>query len=182
MSGRADAHSTLARDCEYNTDLNIANSNRPYFNGFQPVAGRSNEGFYWPTATGTLCSFPHLLSAPGRIEDEAELIGSTGPEPRLAHICPDCPGITFKRAIDRKRHYEAFHTKAVLWCPAYDCPRNSFYGDYPFPRVRKDKLKEHIRKMHKSDNERQRWPEWFAQLRTVTRNAEKRLRTTRAHV
>ncbi|KAF2826775.1 hypothetical protein CC86DRAFT_406028 [Ophiobolus disseminans] len=76
-----------------------------------------------------------------------------------------CSNVTFGRHIDVKRHHEAYHTDAVLWCPASDCPRNAVYGHYPFP-LRKDKVRDHIRKMHKSDEEKQCWPEWFMQLKS----------------
>ena len=93
--------------------------------------------------------------------------GHTSSLSKLVCSYPTCSGISFGRLMDLKRHHESFHTNAVLWCPAFDCPRNAMYGDDPFPRIRRDKLMDHIRKVHKSDAERRCWPDWFEQMKAT---------------
>jgi hypothetical protein len=63
---------------------------------------------------------------------------------------PACRNKSFGRWADLKRHIEAFHEVKdnVLWCPVSTCKRSEAFGDKPFPTTRKDKLMEHIRKMH----------------------------------
>jgi hypothetical protein len=87
-------------------------------------------------------------------------------KPKLTCPYHECSDLLFGRPTELRRHTKAFHTDttAALWCPAYDCPRNKDYGNDPYPAVRKDKIKEHIRKMHQSDVERRWWPVWFADI------------------
>jgi hypothetical protein len=56
-----------------------------------------------------------------------------------------CSEKTFGRVKDLTRHYHACHTDEVLWCPFNDCARSNVK---PFPKARKDKLKEHCRNIH----------------------------------
>jgi hypothetical protein len=59
-----------------------------------------------------------------------------------------CSERTFGRVKDLTRHYHACHTDEVLWCPFNDCARSNVK---PFPKARKDKLKEHCRNIHGYD-------------------------------
>jgi hypothetical protein len=83
--------------------------------------------------------------------------------------CPfdECDNVTFGRYQDLKRHHGTFHVESAIWCPAYDCPRNVEYGDYPFPRIRLDKLRKHIRNIHNSDEEKMLWPMWFQEMKST---------------
>lgn len=79
-------------------------------------------------------------------------------------ICdkPSCVSKTFGRQAELNRHYEQFHsqTSSDIYCPADDCNRNWIYGqDHPFSSARKDKLREHIRKVHRPDEQKLR--SWF---------------------
>lgn len=60
---------------------------------------------------------------------------------------PECDGTTFKRWFELKRHYNGAHAEEgeVHWCGVVGCQRNEADGR-PFPR--KDKLKDHLRKVH----------------------------------
>lgn len=63
---------------------------------------------------------------------------------------PECNEKTFRRWAELNRHEQAFHGERddVLWCPVSTCERSEAYGDDPFPKSRKDKLTEHIRRVH----------------------------------
>jgi hypothetical protein len=61
------------------------------------------------------------------------------------------------------------HVETKLWCPVRDCRRNADYGKHPFPRARRDKAMDHIRKVHKSETERSLWPVWEQELKSVGR-------------
>jgi hypothetical protein len=133
--------------------------------------------------TGTLPSLAyHFLSADAHVVcaeqsgTKAELVAPTFeqllpcdlahiylPAAKFTCVFPECTDVTFGRLQDLKRHHRAFHQNTVLWCPAFDCPRNEEYGDNPY--ARRDKLMEHIRRMHKSEAEVQLWPVWFETLR-----------------
>ncbi|KAH8732009.1 hypothetical protein GQ44DRAFT_271335 [Phaeosphaeriaceae sp. PMI808] len=78
---------------------------------------------------------------------------------------PGCPA-SFTRHTDLRRHTQSFHKGADshLWCPAPHCPRSQSYGDRPYPKARRDKLNEHIGKMHDSEQDRALWPLWARQI------------------
>lgn len=60
-----------------------------------------------------------------------------------------CNNVRFNRWHDLERHDNTFHNGiSVLWCPNAECNRSKGPGHKPFPKIRKDKLKEHVRKMH----------------------------------
>jgi hypothetical protein len=63
---------------------------------------------------------------------------------------PACRNKRFSRWADLKRHIDAFHNvnEKGLWCPVSTCARSKAFGDKPFCKTRKDKLIEHIRRMH----------------------------------
>ncbi|KAF2626719.1 hypothetical protein BU25DRAFT_311583, partial [Macroventuria anomochaeta] len=63
---------------------------------------------------------------------------------------PECAGLTFGRSAELRRHNTSFHPRRdnAIWCPVLDCNRSLMYGNRPF-LAREDKLKEHIKKMHK---------------------------------
>lgn len=57
-----------------------------------------------------------------------------------------CLGMTFRRQADFKRHYQSTHApkRTMFWCSVLNCPRSE--GQRPFPR--KDKIMDHIQKVH----------------------------------
>ncbi|KAI8941083.1 hypothetical protein NX059_002323 [Plenodomus lindquistii] len=59
-----------------------------------------------------------------------------------------CVGKTFGRWYDLKRHHDGTHAvqKPAFWCHMPGCKRNIVAGGRSFPR--KDKLRDHLRKMH----------------------------------
>jgi hypothetical protein len=59
-----------------------------------------------------------------------------------------CSEKSFDRVQELTRHYNACHTDEVVWCPFNNCERSNVK---PFPKARKDKLKEHCRKIHGYD-------------------------------
>lgn len=79
----------------------------------------------------------------------------------------ECFGQTFGRVAELRRHERTFHSPSaiLLWCPVLKCDRSEAYGTRPYASVRKDKLVEHIRKVHKSDEEKLNWNEWFEMIR-----------------
>ncbi|KAF2125840.1 hypothetical protein P153DRAFT_94865 [Dothidotthia symphoricarpi CBS 119687] len=64
---------------------------------------------------------------------------------------PGCAGRTFSRWPDFKRHYDGAHAleKTIYWCHVSECERSEADGKSPFPR--KDKMKDHVRKVHSMD-------------------------------
>ncbi|KAH7082244.1 hypothetical protein FB567DRAFT_530873 [Paraphoma chrysanthemicola] len=63
-----------------------------------------------------------------------------------------CRNTTFRRWHDFERHDNTFHNgTSVLWCPAYGCSRSKGHMNKSFPKARKDKLREHVRKVHGYD-------------------------------
>lgn len=64
---------------------------------------------------------------------------------------PGCNSGTFSRWHELKRHFNGSHTAQGVgdefWCEVLWCER-SRGGGYPFPR--KDKLEDHVRKVHTS--------------------------------
>ncbi|KAF2826770.1 hypothetical protein CC86DRAFT_406024 [Ophiobolus disseminans] len=81
---------------------------------------------------------------------------------------PGCPR-RFGRITDRIRHLKSVHAgeEANLWCPAPTCSRGRGYGGLPFKKARKDKLCDHIRKVHNSDADKLLRPRWFRQVETA---------------
>ncbi|KAH7070543.1 hypothetical protein BKA63DRAFT_493567 [Paraphoma chrysanthemicola] len=81
------------------------------------------------------------------------LVGSvyTTNEPE-AHVfrCSNfaCRSKSFGRWAELKRHYNAAHavTPVIYWCEVGGCERSEGMGDRPFPR--KDKLGDHVEKIH----------------------------------
>jgi hypothetical protein len=63
---------------------------------------------------------------------------------------PACHNKRFGRWADLKRHIDAFHEAKgnVLWCPVPTCARSEAFGNKPFSTTRRDKLKEHVQRMH----------------------------------
>jgi hypothetical protein len=63
---------------------------------------------------------------------------------------PACRNKRFGRWADLKRHVDAFHEAKgnVLWCPVPTCARSEAFGNKPFSTTRRDKLKEHVQRMH----------------------------------
>jgi len=86
---------------------------------------------------------------------------NVGTDGRL--YCPSaaCNNVSFGRIAEFKRHCASLHDagSGALWCPAPGCERGR-----PFPKARKDKVKEHIQKMHKRPEDREKWPLWFFEL------------------
>lgn len=68
---------------------------------------------------------------------------------------------SFGRSAELRRHEKSKHRNDFVPCPASGYVR---VCDGLFPRVRRDKIKEHVQKMHKSSEERCMWPIWFGQL------------------
>lgn len=56
---------------------------------------------------------------------------------------------TFGRLPDFTRHYDGRHAHQgpTFWCPEQGCPRSEGNGGKPFPR--KDKMMDHMQKIHK---------------------------------
>jgi hypothetical protein len=73
-----------------------------------------------------------------------------------------CRDVTFKRLAELKRHIRDIHggEDTLLQCPAPGC--NSM-------KRRKDKLKEHIKKVHKSPHEKVFETQWFASVDKAAR-------------
>ena len=73
-----------------------------------------------------------------------------------------CSGVTFARDAEHKRHIRDIHGSeaTLLHCPAPGCTST---------KRRKDKLKDHIRKVHKSDHERAFESQWFASVDQAAR-------------
>ena len=117
------------------------------FTEFQPRLNVEHESHRF-----TAASIPP--TPPPNTINEGATLDFTTSDVKLICTFPECSDVTFGRPTDLKRHREAFHTNVVLWCPAFDCPRNADYGTDPFALIRRDKLMEHIRKMHKSTDEK----------------------------
>ncbi|KAF2029278.1 hypothetical protein EK21DRAFT_113013 [Setomelanomma holmii] len=65
-----------------------------------------------------------------------------------------CRGATFNRWYDFERHNDAYHKgTSALWCPEFGCERSKGFEEKPFPKSRKDKLMEHVRKIHEVEYE-----------------------------
>lgn len=47
-----------------------------------------------------------------------------------------------------RQHWDAFHHNSVRWCPCVGCSRSEGVGTHPYAREEKEKLKEHVRKLH----------------------------------
>jgi hypothetical protein len=120
------------------------------------------RGFDAPLATPTLAP-PTSQSAstaatpvPSHNSPEPSLppttIGYIQSEDDYVFRCsrPACRKKRFGRWADLKRHFGTFHdaTGNELWCPVSTCTRSRAFGDKPFCKTRKDKLMEHIRRMH----------------------------------
>jgi hypothetical protein len=61
---------------------------------------------------------------------------------------PGCD-VTFSRWHEFERHDNAFHGgTSELWCPVPGCSRSKMAGNNPFPKGRKDKMSEHVRRVH----------------------------------
>jgi len=88
-------------------------------------------------------------SNPARIDmsDNIRYVPAAG---RLMFVCsePQCYGRTFGRRQELVRHYNGAHAPPdagnMFWCAVPGCDR----GVRPFPR--KDKLNDHVRKVHMS--------------------------------
>jgi hypothetical protein len=59
-----------------------------------------------------------------------------------------CSHTSFRRVYDVSRRHDSKHATArpQFWCTVGGCDRSAVVGDRPFPR--KDKLKDHVRKVH----------------------------------
>ncbi|KAH7350418.1 hypothetical protein BKA66DRAFT_431107 [Pyrenochaeta sp. MPI-SDFR-AT-0127] len=71
------------------------------------------------------------------------------PDAYIFKCCsPKCKGKTFGRWYDLKRHHDGAHAsqRKVFWCEEPGCKRSAAIGRRPF--ARKDKLMDHVRKMH----------------------------------
>jgi len=95
----------------------------------------------------------------------------TPTKPKIKCDNIDCSRWTFGRPTDLVRHINSVHggEETYLWCPAPNCDRNKVYGQRPYSKARKDKLREHIRRIHISDDERRLWPIWFRQVDDAAR-------------
>jgi hypothetical protein len=97
---------------------------------------------------------PPPLDVPANIETSGnEVVSAYRRHNSSGYVfqCKDagCRNITFNRWYDFERHDNAFHNgTSVLWCPEPGCNRSKAAGNKPFPMARKDKLKEHVRKLH----------------------------------
>jgi hypothetical protein len=84
---------------------------------------------------------------------------------KLVSTCNIYPCInkTFGRPTDLERHIASVHgcEMCALWCPAPSCNRNQTRGENSF-KARKDKLLEHIKKVH--FREKGRWHVWYKQI------------------
>jgi hypothetical protein len=61
---------------------------------------------------------------------------------------PGC-AVTFSCWHEFERHDNACHAGgSVLWCPVDGCSRSKKQGNKAFPGVRKDKMREHVWKVH----------------------------------
>jgi hypothetical protein len=61
---------------------------------------------------------------------------------------PGC-AVTFSRWHEFERYDNACHAGgSVLWCPVDGCSRSKKQGNKTFPGVRKDKMREHVWKVH----------------------------------
>ncbi|KAF1843030.1 uncharacterized protein K460DRAFT_418167 [Cucurbitaria berberidis CBS 394.84] len=52
------------------------------------------------------------------------------------------------RVQELKRHWDSFHENSEIWCPIRGCERSKVVGSRPFPKARKDKLKDHALNAH----------------------------------
>jgi hypothetical protein len=131
----ADAWHSIARGQPQSTD--------PWYSGALPYQ-----------FTSSFDQTMHAEKAPltGTVEPQA-MIGSVHRDQETSAYsfkCCDlkCNHKTFRRMYDLARHYDGTHATAgpEFWCVADGCERSAFVGDRPFPR--KDKLKDHVRKVH----------------------------------
>lgn len=62
----------------------------------------------------------------------------------------ECTLTTFSRTAELRRHYTTVHArqKPEFWCRELFCARSAASNGRPFPR--KDKLRDHVQKMHRS--------------------------------
>ncbi|KAF2121196.1 hypothetical protein BDV96DRAFT_205778 [Lophiotrema nucula] len=62
--------------------------------------------------------------------------------------CPikSCAGLTFSRPAELKRHHRTQHTEPHFYCPVAGCQRSR--GGYKGAFPRKDKLKDHVQRVH----------------------------------
>jgi hypothetical protein len=88
---------------------------------------------------------------------------------KLVCIFPGCYA-TLGRRQELERHCRAMHTKAVLWCPAFDCHRNAGHGHRPF-KLRGDKVIEHIKNVHTSDSDKLLWETWCQDIESAVKLA-----------
>jgi hypothetical protein len=98
-------------------------------------------------------SWMPLLTNPPRIINDMIVSvnrANTSPTGYLFKCCvPDCNDQTFNRWADFERHDNTFHqVRPKLWCPFPQCKRSETVGNKGYPVARKDKLMEHVRKMH----------------------------------
>lgn len=69
---------------------------------------------------------------------------------RCSH--PDCRRRTFGRWGEFNRHYNGSHAsdKTVFWCPVAGCSRSEAKGTSNRPFPRKDRMMDHVMKIHGS--------------------------------
>lgn len=165
------AHRDIGLQQAYGHAMSLKIPFLPSLGSFWPNGNRSNDP-RWPTTTGLQHPLQPLPCPESRTTGNDE-VNVRLQMPKTQPQCPfaDCNGATFGRQVDLRRHFNTVHTMTALWCPAHGCARNLDHGNDPFPNARKDKLRDHIRSVHKSREEKRCWPEWFAALRRTTRRA-----------
>jgi hypothetical protein len=82
------------------------------------------------------------------LDDPNTMIGSFHHNGKFKCLEPRCARKTFNRQAELRRHYDTIHAprKPEYWCRVASCQRSQANGGYPFPR--RDKLRDHMRKIH----------------------------------
>lgn len=121
-----------------------------------PVTSQESQGL----ATQSSKPLPGTVSDAGSRFQRR--VSSMTPHQKLE--CPSCPGITFGRETDRRRHKLDKHEnkEVTLKCPSPHCNKT-------FSAIRKDKLKAHIRSIHNLPEEQSQRKEWFRDIDNTAR-------------
>jgi hypothetical protein len=102
-------------------------------------------------------SHPSPTTPPTRAERPNRMIGNIyrqDDSDEYIFMChsPSCNHKTFTRWYDLRRHHDGTHSNEgpTFWCQVNGCECSNVEGGRAFPR--KDKLNDHVRKMHRSRN------------------------------
>jgi hypothetical protein len=86
-------------------------------------------------------------------DDSDAAIGTALKNGKFKCILERCARKTFKRQAELRRHYKTIHAaqKPEFWCNVLSCDRSVAAGGRPFHR--KDKLQDHVQRMHERGND-----------------------------